>query len=227
MYSRERLIILDADGTTIDAFSAMAKAFAHHGMDIGDLDRFQKRRNLFKYLGGLKEFPRNLQRHIGRQKRRALIATLTEIYREEADLYPGIRELIELLIAEPMLRVGIITRNITLDATETIRQLLRRNDVDPDALDFFRHIPLKEDKTAHFKGIRDDYRINPGRAYACGDEKKDFLAAIGTGMHPFIVSYGFEDYDRLTTKIGVPPELISRAPEELKSRVVNALDIAG
>ena len=48
MYSRERLIILDADGTTIDAFSAIDATFGAHGMDIGDLKRFQKRRNLFK-----------------------------------------------------------------------------------------------------------------------------------------------------------------------------------
>ena len=84
MFSRERLIILDADGTTIDAFGAITKAFAQHGMDIGDLTRFQKRRHLFKYLGGLKEFPRNLQRHMRASKRAAVIATLTEIYREKA-----------------------------------------------------------------------------------------------------------------------------------------------
>lgn len=225
MYSRDRLIILDADGTTIDAFSAMATAFSRHGMDIGDLARFQKRRHLFKYLGGLKEFPRNLQRHVGRRKRAAVIETLTEIYREQASLYPGIRELIERLIAEPNLRVGVLTRNITLDATETLRHLFSRHEIDPDAFDFFRHIPLSEDKTAHFKTIREEFNVNPGRAYACGDEKRDFVAAISTGMHPFIVSYGFEDYERLTTKIGVPAELISRAPDELRDRIANALDI--
>jgi phosphoglycolate phosphatase len=226
MFSRERLIILDADGTTVDAFGAITKAFAHHGMDIGDLTRFQKRRHLFKYLGGLKEFPRNLQRNMRARKRAAVIATLTEIYRDEAELYPGIRQLIERLVHEPMLRVGIVTRNITFDADETIRALLRRNGLDPDSLDFFRHIPLKEDKTPHFKAIRDEFHINPGRAYACGDEKKDFVAAMSTGMHPFMVSYGFEDYDRLIAKIGVPPELISRAPDELSARIANALDLA-
>ncbi len=227
MYSSDRLIILDADGTTIDAFGAMAQAFAHHGMDIGDLTRFQKRRHLFKYLGGLKEFPRNFRRHIGRQKRAALIATLTEIYRETAQLYPGIPELIERLVGEPSLRVGIVTRNITFEPGETIRRLLARNGVDPEALDFFRHIPLKEEKTPHFRAIRDEFHVNPGRAYACGDEKKDFVAAMSCGMHPFIVSYGFEDYERLTGKIGVPPELISRAPEDLAARVSHALDIPG
>jgi hypothetical protein len=121
--------------------------------------------------------------------------------------------------------------NSTVDANarypdELARRLLARNGVDPDALDFFRPIPLKEDKTPHFKAIRDEFRVNPGRAYACGDEKKDFVAAMSCGMHPFMVSYGFEDYERLTEKVGVPPELISRAPEELAARVTHALDMA-
>ena len=63
--STDRLIIFDADGTLIDAFSAIDTAFAHHGMNIGDLERFQERRKFFKYIGGIKEFPRNLAKHMG------------------------------------------------------------------------------------------------------------------------------------------------------------------
>jgi phosphoglycolate phosphatase len=44
-------------------------------------------------------------------------------------------------------------------------------------------------------------------------------------MHPFLVSYGFEDLDRLTAKIGVPEELISRTPDELCERIRHALDL--
>lgn len=51
MFSHDRLVILDADGTTVDAFSAIDRTFARHDMDIGPLARFQKRRNVFKYLG--------------------------------------------------------------------------------------------------------------------------------------------------------------------------------
>jgi phosphoglycolate phosphatase len=225
MYSRDRLIILDADGTTIDAFSAIERAFAHHGMDIGDLARFQKRRHLFKYLGGLKEFPTNLARHVGRRRRALLIETLTEIYREETSLYDGIGDLVRLLLDDRYVRVGVLTRNITNEPTETLRRLFRRNGIDPDGLDFLVHIPLSEDKTEHFKAIRQHFSVNPARSYACGDEKKDFLAAVQTGMHPFMVSYGFEDFERLTGKIGVPPELISRDPTELRARVAHALDL--
>ncbi len=220
-----RLVILDADGTTIDAFSAIERTFAHHGMDIGDLERFQKRRNLFKYLGGLKEFPANLRRQLGKQRRRQLIATLTEVYREEARLFPGIAELVQALIEAPGIRVGLVTRNITQEPAETLRQLFLRHDIDAGGLDFLVTVPLSDAKTVHFRAVREQLGINPARAYICGDEHKDFIAAISTGMHPFIVSYGFEDHRRLTEKFGVPEEVISRTSEELCRRVRHALDL--
>jgi phosphoglycolate phosphatase len=44
-------------------------------------------------------------------------------------------------------------------------------------------------------------------------------------MHPFIVSYGFEDHQKLTTKFDVPDELISRTSTELCARVLHAMDL--
>jgi phosphoglycolate phosphatase len=45
-------------------------------------------------------------------------------------------------------------------------------------------------------------------------------------MHPFMVSYGFEDHDRLTEKFCVPHEVISRTSTELCARVGHALDLS-
>jgi phosphoglycolate phosphatase len=224
-FRREHLVILDADGTTIDAFDAINKTFVIHGMSLGDLQRFQKRRHVFKYLGGLKEFPNNLKRQIGKKKRQQLIATLTEIYREEGSLYPSIVPLVQALIEAPGVRVGLVTRNITLEPKETLRRLFRRHSIDTDRMDALLHIPLSEYKTEHFRDLRNRFEINPARAYACGDERHDFVAATQTGLHPFMVSYGFEDFRRLTDKIGVPPELISTTPLELSHRLLHALDL--
>jgi phosphoglycolate phosphatase len=225
MYSADRLIILDADGTTIDAFAAIAVTFARHGMQIGDLTRFQKRRKLFKYLGGLKELPKNLKKQLGKEKRKQLVDTLTEVYREEAQLYPGIADLIRRLMATSDIRVGLVTRNITREPKETLRQLFARHRVDTNDLDFLVHLPLSETKVNYFRAMRQEYAVNPARAYACGDERKDFEAAIATGIHPFMVSYGFENFDRLTRSIGVPTDVISQTPEELRQRVLHALDL--
>ncbi|MDO9012818.1 MAG: HAD hydrolase-like protein [Gallionella sp.] len=221
----ERLVIFDADGTTIDAFHAIELAFLQHGMDIGDIDRFQKRRKLFKFLGGLREFPTNLRQQFGKQSRKRLLETLTEVYRHEACLYPGIASLLRALLDAPNIRVGLVTRNVTNEPEETLRCLFLRYGINIGEFDYFACIPLREHKTGHLKQARQSFAINPARAYACGDEYSDYLAAIGAGMHPFVVSYGFEDSIRLTKKFGVPGEVISTSPAEFIERLAHALDL--
>jgi phosphoglycolate phosphatase len=223
--NRDRLVIFDADGTLVDAFHAIEAAFARHGMDIGDLERFQKRRKLLKYLGGLREFPRNLRRQFGKQNRARLLDTLTEVYRGEARLYPGMAALLRRLVAAPDIRVGIVSRNVTHEPAETLRQLLARHEIGVDGLDFLACIPLGETKLLQFRSIRALFGINPARAHACGDEYRDYLAAVGAGLHPFIAAYGFEDHDRLRDAYGVPEEVLARSPVELAARLCHALDL--
>lgn len=221
----KRLVIFDADGTTIDAFHAIELAFLRHGMDIGDIDRFQRRRKLFKFLGDLREFPTNLRRQFGKQSRKRLLMTLTEVYRDEACLYPGIELLLRTLLAAPDICVGLITRNVTIEPDETLKCLFRRHGIDTGEFDFFACIPLRENKIAYLKHARQSFAIHPARAYACGDEYSDYLATIGAGMHPFVVSYGFEDSVRLTKKFGVPSEVISTSPAEFVDSLLNALNL--
>jgi len=221
--SNKRLIILDADGTTIDAFSAITSTFSQHGMALGNEDNFQKRHNLFKYMGGIKEFPRNLKKQIGNRK--GLIETLTAVYRDEAQLYPGITALIERLIVAPDIIVGIVTRNITNEPLVTLSQLFLRHGIDVNQLDFLHHIPVKQNKDLAFQDLRDHYGVNPALSYICGDEHKDYNAAVISGMHPLMVSYGFEDHSRLTDKFNIPEVLISRTPAELCARVSHTLGL--
>lgn len=223
--STDRLVVFDADGTLIDAFSAIDETFAAHGMRIGDLDRFQKRRALFKYLGGLREFPGNLRKQFGKRRRKDLLDTLTDVYRERARIYPGLADLLNALIAAPGIRVGLVSRNVTNEPDVTLKRLFERSGIDPAGLDFTACIPLRDSKAPFFRQARNQFDINPARAYACGDEHKDFVAAMATGMHPFIVSYGFEGFERLTARFEVPEDVISRTPEELSARVRHALDL--
>lgn len=228
MYGRHRrLLILDADGTTIDAYSAIEAAFSLHGLTLGDEIRFQKRHHLFKYLGGLKEFPSILGKNLRKSSRAKIVQTLTEVYRTDARLYDGVAELIKSLVAAPDVVVGLVTRNITNQPLETLGQLFQRHGVDIKELDFVAHIPLSDTKTAQFRQIRERFGINPALSYVCGDEHKDYLAAVNTGMHPFMVSYGFEDHDRLAGKFEIPTEIISRTPKELCRRVRHALMLEG
>lgn len=221
----ERLVILDADGTTIDAFHAIQTTFMRLGMDIGDIDRFQKRRKLFKFLGGLREFPSNLRRQFGKQNRKRLRETLTEVYRHEACLYPGMDTLLKTLLSTPDVRVGVITRNVTIDPQATLSCLFKRHDIDTEQFDYFACIPLKENKGEHMKRARQVFAINPACSYACGDEYSDYLAAISAGMHPFVVSYGFESNARLTKKFKVPNEIVSTSPAEFGGRLLHAMNL--
>ncbi len=223
--TRERLVIFDADGTVVDAFGAIDETFAEHGMRIGDLERFQNRRALLKYLGWLREFPGNLRKQFGKRRRRELLATLTEVYRERGSLYPGMAGLLNQLIDAPGVRVGLVSRNVTNDPETTLKLLFGRNGVDLGQFDFLACIPLGQSKLPSFRSVRERFGINPAHAFVCGDEHKDYAAATGAGMHPLIVSYGFEGFERLTTKFDVPPEVVSRSPEELCARVLHALDM--
>ena len=223
--NRQRLVIFDADGTLVDAFHAIEQTFLHHGMAIGDLERFQKRRKLLKYLGGLREFPTNLRKQFGKQSRKRLLATLTEIYRNEASLYPSVAALLHTLLADPAIRVGLVTRNVTIAPEETLKYLFRRHDIDIDDFDYFACIPLGEEKTGQLKRARECLAVSPARTFACGDEYSDYAAAIGAGIYPFVVAYGFEDSERLAKDFGVPREVISTSPAEFSERLLHALDL--
>ena len=103
--------------------------------------------------------------------------------------------------------------------------VLERHDIVAERMDFIHCIPLGDEKTPQFRAVRERFGINPARAFACGDEYRDYAAAIETGMHPLIVSYGFEDHARLTDDYSVPDEVIARTPEELAARLRHALDL--
>lgn len=226
MYSsKDRLIIFDVDGTIVDSFHAVERTFTLHGMDIGDLERFQKRRKLLKYLGGLREFPKNLHRQFNKENRKKLKHTLTDIYRNEACFFEGMATLLQTLIDSPDIRVGLVSRNVTIEPEETMRAVLGRHGIDYRQLDFLHCIPLGEEKTATFRRLRSDLGVNPSRSFACGDEYRDYLAALEAGMHPFVVAYGFEDYDRLVDGFNIPDDLISGSPKELSYRIAHTFDL--
>ena len=129
------------------------------------------------------------------------------------------------LIDAPGVRLALVSRNVTNEPETTLKVLFERNGVDPAGIDHIVCIPLRESKLPFFRQVREAFGVNPAHAFVCGDEHKDYAAATGAGMHPLIVSYGFEGFERLTGRFDVPPELISRSPDELRARVLHTLDL--
>ncbi len=145
------------------------------------------------------------------------------MYREEVSPYPGMQPLIRDLIEAPGIRVGLVTRHISHDPVITLARLFARHDL--DGLDFLHCLPLREGKAPCYKAAREQFDINPARACAVGDEHRDYEVALSAGIHPFIVSYGFESRARLTQKFVIPGEVISPDAETLCSRVRHALEL--
>jgi len=129
------------------------------------------------------------------------------------------------LMDAPGIRIGLITRNVCHEPEITLAQLFARHDIDVDRLDFLHHLPLGAEKSVYFKAERERLDINPARAFACGDEHRDYVAALSAGMHPFIVSYGFESFARLTGKFDIPEEVIAPDSKTLCSHMRHALDL--
>jgi hypothetical protein len=101
----------------------------------------------------------------------------------------------------------MVTRNVThRTGGSPWGVLFARHDLDIKplrlSLNYVPHCARKGQPD--FKAARERLEINPARAYACGDEHKDYLAALAAGMRPFIVSYGFESHVRLTRKYRHP-----------------------
>ena len=223
--TRDRLVIFDADGTLIDSFPVVERAFMLHGMDIGDLQRFQRRRKLLKYIGGLREFPKNLRQQLDKENRKRFKRTLTEVYRGEVQLFPGMVSLLKQLIATPDVRVGIVSRNVTIEPEETLSIVLSRFGIDSQDLDFLRCIPHGDGKAPEFRAIRERFGVNPLLAYACGDEYRDYADAGASGMQAIVASYGFEDHGRLVGDYNVPLEVMARTPSELAHRLRHGLNL--
>lgn len=152
--------------------------------------------------------------------------TLTETYRREANFFPGMASLLQALIRTPDIRVGLVSRNVTIEPDETVRLVLKRHNIDPSQLDFLQCIPLGEEKTPTFRALRSEFSINPSRSFACGDEYRDYAAAIEAGMNPLVVAFGFEDLERLVDGFHIPDDVISRTPGELSERICHTLDLA-
>jgi len=212
MARKEYLLVLDFDGFLINSYSLLKATFEEFGLDIGDESRFKNRRKFMKYLGGGREFLRNLVKY-SLPKKKKIRQQLTEQYVEHGIIYSEFVPLLNRLITSPAVHIGIISRNYTLTPGETIRAVLKNSDVDEADLDFVIPIPTgvkKNDVLTAMKSSR------YSQTWFGGDEVGDFHAACETGYDNILIgSYGFDTEKRLIDSGKVPESIIFPSPKKL------------
>jgi len=203
-------VALDFDGFLVDSYELIRATFEQFGLDVGDSERFRNRRKFLKYVGGGKEFLRNLVRSTLPRKKQFRDA-LTERYLESGRVFGEFRGLVDEMIDDPRLHVGILSRNFARNPGTTIRAVLRSSGIDDSGLDFVIPIPVGANK----RSVLEAMRSSSHRASILGaDEIGDYEAAVGLGYDVVMGSYGFDKAERLIDRGGVPAEVIHATPAD-------------
>ena len=213
---------LDFDGFLVNSYILMRIAFAEFGLDVGDEERFRNRRKFLKYIGGGKEFLRNMVRYT-LPKKKQVRQVLTEVYQAQGRIYPEFVPILNNLIQDPRFHVGIISRNFTHAPGRTIRTVLKNSGVDEAQLDFLIPVAAGVKKNAVLEGMKSSrYRLS----LFGGDEIGDYSAAFAAGYDDIIMaSYGFDRKERLVNAGKIPLKNIFDTPAELVIKIRQSLEL--
>lgn len=210
MKSKNTLVVLDFDGFLVNSYHLLKLTFDYFDLNIGDEDRFRHRRKFLKYLGGGKELLRNLVRYSLPKKKR-IRRILTDIYLDEGRILQPFVPLINRMIEDPSVHVGLLSRNYTHHPGVTMRTVLRNSGVREEGLDFVIPIPTGTKKHDVLEGMKSARYRN---CLFGADEIGDYNAALAAGYDSIVMAgYGFDKKSRLVSVGKVPEELIFDTPE--------------
>ena len=142
---------------------------------------------------------------------------LTETYCTEGQVYPEFTSVINDMIDNPNIHVGIVSRNFTHHPGQTIRQVLKNSKITEAALDFIIPISVGVKKANVLEGMKaSSYK----QSIFAADEISDYRAAYDTG-YDFILmaSYGFDTKRRLIKKGNIPEKIIFESPNKLANKL--------
>lgn len=212
--------MLDFDGFLLNSYELIRITFESFGLDVGNESRFKNRRKFLKYIGGGKELLGNLV-SLSLPRKKEIRHALTDTYLESGVIYNEFCTVLETMIEEPNINVGIISRNFTHNPGSTIRAVLDNSGIDEKGLDFVIPIPVGIKKTDVLEGMKSPHYV---KCIFGGDEIGDYRAAIETGYDPIMIaSYGFDDKSRLIKRGRIPKELIFDSPSILASALSNEI----
>lgn len=221
--NKELLVVLDFDGFLINSYALLQLAFEQFGLDIGDEERFKHRRKFLKYIGGGKELLGNLVSY-SLPKKKKIRRVLTEIYTESGRIHEEFVYLINQMIDDPQVHIGIISRNFTHNPGTTIRTVLKNSEIDEHALDFVIPIPAGAKKHDVLEAMQSSrYR----QSFFGADEIGDYRSAQETGYDSIVMaSYGFDNRERLIKVGEIPSHLIFDTPSEIVEYLKREIKLA-
>jgi len=214
------LVVLDFDGFLVNSYAILRETMASFGLDVGDEQRFKNRRKFLKYLGGGRELLNNLV-GLSLPKTRRLRERLTESYNEAARVFPDYVPLLNEMIANPQVHVGVLSRNYALNPGPVIRAVLARSGVNEPDLDFVIPLPVGVKKGEVLAGMRSSRYVEN---LLVADEVGDYTAGLAAGYDCLMASYGFDTRERLMDKGEVPPSAIYDDPASLAGELAARLE---
>lgn len=209
-------VIFDLDGTLLytlrDLTNSVNAALSRAGLPVHDEQEYKY------YVGdGVEELARRVLPEMLRNGEAIakLVADIRQEYSQRwADTtrpYDGIPELLDTLVAR-RIKMGILSNKPDDSTQATVKKLLDRWRFDV-VIGVSPSVPRKPDPTAALK-IAKEMGIAPKEILYVGDTDTDMKTAVGAGMHPVGVLWGYRTAEEL--KANGARELIQE-PEELLS----------
>ena len=194
-----RAVLFDLDGTLADTLADLANAtnsaLSQVGCPTHPVDSYR-----YRVGDGAREL---CARALPADKQ-ALVKDVLRLMRQHYDkhcfdltrLYPGIAELVSAL-TERHLRLAVLSNKPDHFTNRVIAHYFQ-----PSPFAIVRgqlpNVPLKPDPTAALQ-IAQELGIPPAHWLYLGDTNTDMRTALGAGMHPVGVLWGFRDRDELLT----------------------------
>jgi phosphoglycolate phosphatase len=208
-----RAVLFDLDGTLLDTLedlaSAVNRVLSSRGFPTHPSDAYR----FFAGDGSWNMIKRALPDGVNNETVEQLVAEYKDEYsRHWADQtrpYPGICALLEGL-GEMHLKTAVLTNKYQEFAELVIERFFPADTLHP-VIGMQDGLPLKPDPAGAFLAAR-TLSVDPGRILYVGDSNVDMRTALGAGMYPVGVLWGFRPARELEQ---TGARLLLKEPEEL------------